>query len=226
MRAEVDMKVLMAVIFFLIFVGGAGSARAYHAPVSVNGLAWLQPIDFINSSWNEIADVCDPITGLCTGSLGGNMLNGWTWASVEDLNALFNSFIGRDELGPSSPDSYFEVGSTWAPSFLGVFECTYCEIDGSESSFGVYGTIRDSFDAGRGYSAVMTDNSNASASAGDFTSTSGIYFKNGSVDTRGAWFFQEASSPPTDVSSPTTVPLLALGLLSLSLLRRSTDRLK
>jgi len=45
-------------------------------------------------------------------------MTGWIWASVEDLNALFNHYLGAEVLGPG-PDHYIEnPDSEWAPAFF------------------------------------------------------------------------------------------------------------
>jgi len=85
--------------------------------VEVNGKLWAQPGLFSEISWNDIEAVCPNPTGLCTGDLNGIDLNGWTWASVDDVTALFNYYIGSDVLGPA-PVSYFEYDSEWAPAFF------------------------------------------------------------------------------------------------------------
>ncbi len=65
------------------------------APATVNGVEWLQPVDFVNLSWNDINTVCDATSGFCNGSLNGNDITGWTWASLDDANGLFNYFLER-----------------------------------------------------------------------------------------------------------------------------------
>jgi hypothetical protein len=37
--------------------------------------------------------------------LNGHDMTGWTWASIEEMNALFNHYIGSAQLGPG-PDQY------------------------------------------------------------------------------------------------------------------------
>jgi hypothetical protein len=90
--------------------------------VAVPGREWLQVDLFLNLSWNDIIAVC-PVAagGVCTngGVLNGYNMTGWTWASVDDVNALFNHYIGSEELGPG-PDEY-ETGignTTWATAFF------------------------------------------------------------------------------------------------------------
>jgi hypothetical protein len=79
---------------------------------------------FTNLSWNDINAICP--SGVCVdgGVLNGYAMTGWTWASIDEVSALFNSFLiatglsGEDLLGPGV-DSYQETGSVWATDFFG-----------------------------------------------------------------------------------------------------------
>lgn len=100
-------------LLVVLAFGWTGSASAaLMPPVTVSGLDWLQPVDFTGYSWNDINTVCDATSGACNGSLAGNDLTGWTWASVDDVNGLFNHYIGYMALGPV-PGSVFANGTTW-----------------------------------------------------------------------------------------------------------------
>ena len=98
------------------------------APISdiviAGGKEWAQPDLFLSLTWNEINVVCPSLSGgICNGgTLNGYDMSGWTWASVDDVNALFNVFLiaggvsGSDLL--SGPDSYLQAGSAWAPALF------------------------------------------------------------------------------------------------------------
>ena len=73
--------------------------------IMVDGREWAQVDLFTNLSWNQINAICP--MGVCAGTLNGHDMTGWTWASVEDLNALFNHYVGIEALGPG-PDHYME----------------------------------------------------------------------------------------------------------------------
>ena len=102
----------IACALLLLFV--AQSHAGYMAPVSVDGRDWLQPLDFVDTSWNDVAAVCDPVTGICSGSLNGGSLDGWTWASLLDVTSLFNSFlpVGQQLTPPESLDEYYLPAAT------------------------------------------------------------------------------------------------------------------
>jgi hypothetical protein len=92
--------------------------------VTVGAKEWMKPIDTVNNSWFDIANVCDEITGACTGNLGTVDLTGWTWASIEDVAAMFA------ELTPHPGDidgQVFEQDSAWAPAFLSMFGSTWSD---------------------------------------------------------------------------------------------------
>jgi hypothetical protein len=101
------------------------AAQAQAAPVNVDGTLWYQPAELTNYSYSDFASVCSTATGVCAGSLpaAGPDLTGWTWASIDEVNALFNYFIGSAQLGPG-PDEYSQQGSAWAPAMLAAFNPT------------------------------------------------------------------------------------------------------
>lgn len=93
-------------------------------------------------SWDDIHAICNATTGACEGTLNGVLLTGWTWASVDDVNALFNSYFPsiRDEplpvwtdLGPGPDDASTDV-DYWANTW--VFSSEFGLTDTLESSFG------------------------------------------------------------------------------------------
>jgi hypothetical protein len=61
-------------------------------PVTGDGKEWLQPKDFTNHSYLQVSEVCP--AGACSGSLPGSTfdLTGYTWASIDEMEALFNSY--------------------------------------------------------------------------------------------------------------------------------------
>jgi hypothetical protein len=60
--------------------------------VTVDGKEWLQPADFTDYTYEQVNAVCPG--GLCSGNLPGGTfdLTGYTWASIEEVSALFNSY--------------------------------------------------------------------------------------------------------------------------------------
>jgi len=108
--------------------------------VTVQGRVWAQPNLFsAGPSWNDLRAVCPAPAGECSGVLYGYNMAGWTWASVDDITALFNFYIGSEKLGPGV-DMFREVDSVWLPKFFD---------DGWRSNIPNYlfvaGLTRDSF---------------------------------------------------------------------------------
>lgn len=76
--------------------------------VIVGDREWRQPIDTSGFQWSQVASVCSATTGACAGSLGGVSFDGWTWASSEDVQDLFEQLIQPDSVQfPTIETNYF-----------------------------------------------------------------------------------------------------------------------
>jgi len=115
------------------------------AGVIVDGKDWFQPASFLDLSWNDIAGACNSTTGSCSGSLNGVNVTGATWASVAEVNDLFNSFLPSPELGPG-PDIFSEIDSLWAPDILTTFVPTLSGLSGFDAEV-LAGFVRDTVGA-------------------------------------------------------------------------------
>jgi hypothetical protein len=201
-------------LFVVMVFGWVGSASAaMMPPIAVDGREWLQPIDFLHHSWNEVSTVCNAITGTCTGSLAGNDLTGWTWASVDDVNSLFNHYIGSAELGPGPDNTGGPNGMTPGDNWL-----TEMMADGFIPTY----TIPE-----QGYVFITTffrtTNADGVPYAGGMqygcydicpfqsANTDGTWPSDYS-DYGTTWFTRD---PASGVPSPATFPLLGLGLAAL-----------
>jgi hypothetical protein len=133
--------------------------KPYQNIIAVDGREWIQPVLFTNLSWNDINAVCFADTGVCSGVLNDRDVTGWTWASVDDVNALFNHYIGRDELGPG-PDRYHaeSSGAPWATTFY-ADGWLPIEIDDEDAGLadGTAGWVRDKSEEGLAYWAELVD---------------------------------------------------------------------
>lgn len=212
-------KLIGGVFVALMFSWTGSSSAALIPPVTVDGNQWLQPLDFVNHSWNDIAGVCDPGTGICNGSLGGNVLTGWTWASIPDLNALFiaSGVAGVPGItGPSPQFTYDFTGfNTWGPNFLALFLPT----DNIADSNGVRveGFLRNSFPATViAAGGVVTGFHGPRGTILDVAATTdaGTLAVDEPSATVGGWFYR------AEVASPATLPLLGVGIAALSYSRR------
>lgn len=88
----VEKMVASSEIFYLMPVFKSPRIASVEDKVTVDGRLWLQPKDFINYSYDQVSAVCPG--GVCTGSLPGSTfdLTGFTWASIDDANALFAAY--------------------------------------------------------------------------------------------------------------------------------------
>ncbi|MEZ5570727.1 MAG: hypothetical protein R3E64_01785 [Halioglobus sp.] len=202
----------MAVVTFVW--AGYASAVPITDTVTVEGLEWAQVDLFKGLSWSSINVVCP--AGVCgSGTLSGYDMAGWSWATVDDMNKLFNHYIGFEALGPG-PSFWWPPGSDFTAStaFFG---------DGWRQTgyfFGEFteGLVSD-YDAGAPVMGRVTE----FGVPGDRISTDD---KNigGTLDRLfvGAWFFREEEN--NTVSSPATLTLTALGLSALGFSRRKRLR--
>lgn len=82
--------------------------------VTVDGKVWAQTDLFLGVTWSHVAAVCP--AGICTGILNGHSVTGWTFASVDDVNDLFNYYFGYPQMGPGPDESI--GGSTAAHQMI------------------------------------------------------------------------------------------------------------
>jgi hypothetical protein len=203
-------KILNRLLVVLAFGWTGSASAALMPPVTVNGSQWLQPVDFDGYSWNDINTVCDATSGSCNGSVGGNDLTGWTWASVEDVNALFNHYIGSLALGPG-PDMTDASGASWLPAMIS---------DGflPEVFFPPYGAfiaalVRTTDDTGApyvgniGFARDQTGNYSQSAITNQTQDRSALN------PDMGSWFFQDPNASSVPITN--TMALMGLALCAL-----------
>lgn len=107
----------------------------------------------MNLSWDDVALICDQVTEACSGTLNTIDVTGYTWATIDDINALFNSYWGF-EPPMSGPDFRSANNTPWAPAFLADFQST-C-ISGL-STPGVEGNSRELESADSPYTPYLED---------------------------------------------------------------------
>lgn len=109
------MKTITRLLAVLAFAGWAGGVFAQDT-LTVDGTEWAQVDVFTGLTWLEVNAVCP--SGLCIegGTLNGFDVTGLRWASADQVNALFNYYIGSTVLGPG-PDLYTEISPPWIDDF-------------------------------------------------------------------------------------------------------------
>jgi len=201
---------------------GSVSATPITDTVTVDGKIWAQVDLFAGLSWNNIGAVCPG--GVCgTGTLNGFDMAGWHWASADDLAAVFNPFLvdsgfGGDDLLGTGPDRFYWGFSNPDADFGGNFidqgfRPTY-EQFGDRTLTGWISNLVPG-DASLAYRGVVGDypgQVQAALFGTDYTAQKNL----GGLFSPGAWFFYEGSEVPT----PATLPLLAIGLAALSFSRK------
>jgi PEP-CTERM motif len=195
---------------------GSVSAIPITDYVTVGGNQWAQPVYFTSLSWNDIFNVCG--TGTCTGTLTDDSgtwdMDGWTWADVDAVNGLFNTYISDAGSNPygyplSGPSSASELNSTWAPAILADFQSTNGPIQ-------LMGWTSTEVHPAAAYVGIVT---NFNLPSSDSASTDGFSAKVNEGFGVGAWFVRDAAS---GVPVPGTLFLLGLGLLGLRVSRQRT----
>jgi hypothetical protein len=211
------LKFTSRLLVVLAISGWAGSiSAALIDAVDVEGTKWLQPIDFHGYSWNDVSEVCDSSTGVCSGLLGPTDLTGWTWASLDEVNSLLNNFIVTEPklvLGTDfvycdmCVDAYFAAGFNYETVF--VPSTGWLRVSGGVSRTTSLADIERAYGRAVGQSAFV----------GILGSNTTI-LKDGSCDIgatcsgdSGAWFYSE-------VPTPETTPLIAIGLAGLGAMWR------
>ena len=79
--------------------------------VIVGDREWRQPIDTTGFDWSEVASVCSATTGVCAGSLDGVSFDGWTWASIEDVQELFEQLIKPGSIEFPTIDTNYQAAN-------------------------------------------------------------------------------------------------------------------
>lgn len=185
-----------------------------HANVIVDGREWLQPTSF-RETWDNLNAAC-PLAE-CSGLVGivdQVDVTGYRWASPSEVYDLFTSFIGtRDPANFDPLWGYREVGSSWAPAFLAVFEPT----NTSGITAQVRGWMNELGTSSRGRTGIVFDV--FSEEAQDRATVRNYASRYVGL---GAWMYREVnSSPGTNIPAPATAILICLGLLGLCLSRKN-----
>ena len=94
-NADIEASIASDQTFYIMPIFGLGGLGGLDT-VTVDGREWAQVDHFTNLSWDDINAVCPE--GVCSGVLNGYDMTGWTWASFDDVSALFNHYIATDDV--------------------------------------------------------------------------------------------------------------------------------
>lgn len=202
------MRRLMSVLLFTI-LSQATPSWGQVGNVIREGKEWLQPADFSLLTWFEINAVCPE--GVCNGELNGIDVTGYTWASVDDVNALFNSYGVSPPMGPG-PDIRLEWPSTWAPlyfeDFLPMTDNSLVFDNSGWTRSEVLNNPSDAYSASVQYSTIPEET--------DAFNTGSVGPKTAEALNFGAYFWRPAITPAA--TAIPTMPVYGLAIMVLGLL--------
>lgn len=173
----------------------AGSTEV--AYTDSQGREWRQVNLTANFTWSQIAGVC-PTDGVtpCSGSLGSVSMNGWVWATREQVVQLFAEFSPAvSKTGQVAGPQYFN------PAFgflFGTFVPTMNEITPFYINLGLWGWTASSAGGNKAYIA---------SSLATTTPQNGIFsavnqeLRGSASSSRGAWLYRStAPACPADLN--------------------------
>ena len=201
------------IVGLLFAISQSVSAAPITDVVVVGSQQWAQVNLFTNNSWNEINTQCP--SGVCgaLSKVNGWDLIGWTWASIDSVQELFNSYTARTDVAPFS---YGEIESAWAPLFLSHFGATTAnERRGMVRGWSSTPSAAIRPGRPRAYSPVMRDAFGVQVFP-DAATTAGSNGVVSASGTFGAWMVR----PATPVPLPATLSLFCLGLATMWVTRR------
>lgn len=164
-----------------------------------DGRVWAQVDLFLNTSWNSLNQLCPAGTCSPGAEINGWSLDGWLWASAEDVQSMFNAYTGQNT---PALEGYLEANSMWGPQLTELFNPTLPVF----TSASVIGTTRTEFSPRSAHLGSILDDFDASDD--DWAGTRSNNGKDNANAGLGAWFVHS-------VPLPSTLLLLAVALFGL-----------
>jgi hypothetical protein len=186
------------------------SAVAQVAYTDSQGRQWRQANTFAGVNWNQVAAVC-PTDGVtpCAGVLAGHAVDGYIWASREDVRELFAEFIPAvAKSGAVFGPQYFLPGL----SFLYTFNPTSVTTTTFSEERGLWAWTSTTGSGNKAYAPGATSRTNP------FDASMSVNLENtrseGSAS-RGVWLYKPAQQPscPADINGDGSVESADLGAL-------------
>lgn len=176
---------LLCTAAFGLLLADLGSAQVAYQ--DAQGREWRQVKGTTSVTWNALATVC-PTDGTtpCTADLGGLALQGWVWATREQVTELFAEFVPAILTQPSVGGPAYTLPGLW---FTDVFQPTfefYTTFGGSKSLSGWTSTFSEGSGSVASVAGAYQPNNGSFSVAGlaDPASTS-VY--------RGVWLVRETA---------------------------------
>lgn len=181
--------------------------------VVIDGKDWRQLTETTDVSWLIASSSCG--SGLCSGSIGDVSVDGWFWASNDDVRGLFDTLIkpGTTQFptaglysAPGDLDIAAAIDSVFAPTALSqIGTRTYREVRG----------LTRSLNGGTTTLAYLLDSPFDTGL--DFAGFDTSYPTNLGGPGTGLWLYRPVA---VDVPEPTTPALFGLALAGLGFMRR------
>lgn len=195
--------------------GGCVSAGPITDTVVVDTVEWAQVDLFLGLAWSDINAECPG--GVCgSGTLNGYDMAGWSWATVDDMNDLFNHYIGFVSLGPGS-DTYYgsDRDFTVSAAFLADGWRHAGHFFGSSVVGPVTAGLVSDSSVTAPYIGALEFNP-VFGPTGDRAGTDDLMRAHSGPEEVGIWFYREEST----VAAPATISLVGSVLFGLWTTRR------
>ncbi len=141
--------VITKLLMVIALVFPTVSIAAY---VDSSNREWRDLVETINFSWDQINALPTDGSGALVGSIDSTDFTGWTWATIEAVDALFA------ELTPNPSNiitNYYEENSSWAPAALTALGGATSTTHANDSVVGWAATVAPGFY--KGYAPHIDD---------------------------------------------------------------------
>ena len=196
---------------------GLLGAQSAHA-VIVDGKDWRQLTETTGFSWLNVNAACG--SGLCSGSIGGTLLDGWQWADNSDVASLFDSLIqpGSTQF-PTATASYAAAGDAdIANAVTNIFTATSVFNPAGNAWREVRGITRSS---ANGATSLAYLSDSPFANSLDYAAFDTTWPTNLGDDTTGIWLYKPAVTP-VPVPEPGVLALCGAAFMGWLFVRRKT----